>query len=137
VTLKEVSGTKSPEEAERWLKRFNFGAAVLPHLWFFFHGRIGFGVFMMFVVFGMWVARRVVFSPTNDFTFYLALLYQFGVILLAIYLGYRGNRIAWDYGRRRGHDFTRIEQRQGYWGIAGLIAFFVPGIYFALLMDLG
>lgn len=96
----------SPGEVPPEIKGFNFGAFALNFIWAFAHNLIGWGIIIL--VIGLIPVVQII------------------NIGFAIYLGVKGNELAWK--KRRFESVQQFKETQRVWNIAGIIVFctFIP-----------
>lgn len=95
-----------PGEVPTEIKGFNFGAFALNFIWAFAHNLIGWGIIIL--VIGLIPVVQII------------------NIGFAIYLGVKGNELAWK--KRRFESVQQFKETQRVWNIAGIIVFctFIP-----------
>lgn len=95
-----------PGEVPPEIKGFNFGAFALNFIWAFAHNLIGWGIIIL--VIGLIPVVQII------------------NIGFAIYLGVKGNELAWK--KRRFESIQQFKETQRVWNIAGIIVFctFIP-----------
>lgn len=108
------------EEIEKHLKKWNYGALVLNWLWAFAHGQWVIGAIFLSMAIAITILTAdivITFLRTRHFP---NLIIDITVIVLliaeriiAIYLGIRGNRLAWNSGRF--NSFEEFEATESAW----------------------
>jgi hypothetical protein len=92
------------------VKGWNWGAFFLSYLWGWYHGLRGWSIILMYYTY---ILDRTVLRSTEDWFEYLILR-----LVPVVYLGWKGNAIAW---RRRPFQsvaqFRATERVWMYWGI--------------------
>jgi len=100
---------------------FNWGAFFVTPIWLLFHGKIGISLLLILLN----IVFRFIGVPGIS-SFIVVLLIDFSI---ALYFGFRGNRIAWD---NKGYiSIEQLKEKQRIWNILGFIGF---TIYISLLL---
>lgn len=102
------------------LNSFNWGAFLMNDIWCFFNGKIGMGI----LLFLLYVLSNLI--P------FIGFIFSIPYIIITIYLGVKGNKIAWNH--KEWKSVEAFEKAQKGWLISGKIMLVVAIIMGILIV---
>lgn len=122
VAYQEPEEDIAEETEPACLRKWNWGAFVLPALWGLFNNVY----WPLFVNLGLYaIGSQIVFAEN---IIGRVIFLTIGSLAMGIYLGIKGNSLSWE-GLSEKRHITRFEKRQLVWNIIGVLSFVLTIIY--------
>lgn len=118
VTSPKIEATTSHRDLKLALRKFNWGAFFLTFFWGLFH-KIYWPMWLLIANGAAFAARALMPRDGVVFFWLLSYLANLGWVVMAFYLGFRGNEMAWK--RRCYRNLEDFKQKEHRWTVTGLV----------------